>query len=197
TPVGVASAQETLVERSFLPHAAPDREDLLFRPTGQDAAGERFVDRDRDPELAAARDVRTVLEVVDEAQSDLHRIDGTFGVATLDVFQLVVREPGRAHEARVDELRHGSPGLLERDSALVGPVQEIDVEVIPSQPPKAVPARRQDLLTAEPAAASGEARLRRDLRRDEKAAADELQRRADDFLVARREIVLGRIEPVD
>src|SRR5690242_14765363 len=53
-PLRVAVAEQTLVERGLGPDAAPDLQDLLLRPAGQDAAGERLVDRDRDPELTAA-----------------------------------------------------------------------------------------------------------------------------------------------
>ena len=110
----------------------------------------RFVDDHADAELSATGNQLAIVEVVDHRKPGLHRIDRSLCVAALDVLQLVVRQSDRADESRVDELCHGSPRFLERDARVVGPMEEVDVELLTSEPAKAVAARRMNLVMAEP-----------------------------------------------
>ena len=89
-------------------------------------------------------------------------------MAALDVGQLVVREADRADEPGVREFRHRAPGLLEWNAGLVGPVQEVDVDLLSPEPAKTRPARGMDLFGAKPRAAAGHGGGRRGLRRDQK-----------------------------
>ena len=76
---------------------------------------------------------------------------GTLRVAALDVCELVVREADGAHEALVGEFCHRSPGLFERDSLLVREVEEVDVDVVASEPLEAAAAGGVDLVPPEAA----------------------------------------------
>src|SRR5436190_1701093 len=150
--LAVARPEKPLVEARLEPRAGPQRTNLLERPAREDPASERLVNRDRDPQLAPRRDRRAVVEVVDQAQPDLDRVDRALRVTTQDLLRRVVRDADRADEPGVHELCHRAPGLLERDARLVGPVEEVHVDVTPSEAFQARAAGRVDLLAAEAAA---------------------------------------------
>jgi hypothetical protein len=71
-------------------------------------------------------------------------------VAAFDVLEAVVGKADRSHEPAVRKLCHRAPCLLERNAGIVGPVQEVDVEVLAPETPQTVTARLQDLLALKP-----------------------------------------------
>ena len=75
-------------------------------------------------------------------------------------------------------------------------MEEVDVELVATETRQAVTARLQNLLPPEAAPAAGHSGAGRDLGRDQEGVADPLQSQPDHRLIARLEIVLGRVQPV-
>jgi hypothetical protein len=59
-------------------------------------------------------------------------------VTALDVLHDVVGHPDRPHEAGIDQFGHCTPGLLERHTGTVGPMQEVDIDLVAPEPTQAV-----------------------------------------------------------
>ena len=114
----------------------------------------------------------------------------------LDFLEAVLRQPNRAHEPLAHKLRHRTPRLVKRNAGIVGPVQEVGVEVFAPETFQTVTAGLLDLFTSKAASSSGHRSSGRNLRSDQEAVIDPFESRADQRLVTRREVVLGRVQPV-
>ena len=130
-------------------------------------------------------------EVVDQRQAVLNDVHAARRVARLDLLDGEVREADRAHEPFVDELAHRAPRLVERHAAgLVGPVEEVEVEMIDAEPLEAGTARRMQPLAAEGVA------VRVRLGRDHGLSREPAHRLPDHRLVGGVAVCLGGVEPV-
>ena len=76
-------------------------------------------------------------------------------------------------------------------------MQEVDVDVVTSEPLQALPAGVVNLVAAKPAAAAGHSLAGRDLRGDQELAGKLRERCADHLLVVCLEVVLRGVQPVD
>jgi hypothetical protein len=139
----------------------------------------------------------SIVEVVDETEPCLYDIDGVLPVASVDVVALVVRQPDASHETVGDESGHGAPGVRKRHSGLIGPMQQVQIEVVTAEAPEAHLTRSADLLRPEAGAAAAIDGPGSNLRTDKEGVRHLAQRGADDRFIAGVEVVLGGINPVD
>lgn len=118
-------------------------------------------------------------------------------MASADVFALVVRQPDATNQTVGDERGHRAPGVCQRYTSLVGPVQQVHVEVVPTDSPQAHLARHTHLVRPEATAAAAALRPRCNLGTDKESVRHLAQRGTDHRLIAGIEVILGRIDPVD
>ena len=118
-------------------------------------------------------------------------------MAALDVLDGVVRKSDRTDESGVGEFRHGAPRLLEGDAGAIGPVEEVEVEVLAPESAQARAAGCVDLIATEPRSAARDSLPRRRFRCDQEVVIDPSQGFSHQRLVAGVEVVLRGVEPID
>jgi hypothetical protein len=57
------------------------------------------------------------------------------GLAAPEHSEIEIGHAGRAHLARGDQLQHLGPGVLERSTRFVGPVELVQVDALDAKPP--------------------------------------------------------------
>jgi len=115
------------------------------------------------------------------------------GLAALDQILVEVRDPDEPYEAVVHEAGHRCPRLLDRDAALVRPVELIQVEVLGAESPQAPLAGRSDLFGAEPRPFGHGG----DLGGEPDLVPATRHRLTDELLRPAPAVDLGRVDPID
>jgi len=125
------------------------RHPLLREPVGEEARLHRAVDDNAGAVRGAPGDLGSGHVAADEGEGRLQRIDVPHRLADLEPLHVEVRDPGRPHLALLDQPHHDRPGVLERHSRLVRPVELVEVDPLDAQPPERVLALAPDALGAQ------------------------------------------------
>ena len=133
---------------------------------------------------------------VEHVPAVLHDVDAPHGHARLDLLELEVREADESDLAFAHDVVERLHRLLERGQA-VGPVHEVDVDVVGAEVLQALVDRRDDAL----AAAVAEVRLvpvvHAELGDDDRLVAAPAERLAERALGSAHAVALGGVEAVD
>jgi hypothetical protein len=114
---------------------------------GQEAAAERRVRHEADPELAQHRQHLGLRVARPEGVLALHGRDGMHGVRPTDGVDRGLREPVTAQLAGLDQLGEGADGVFDRDLR-VDAVLVIEIEVVGAKPAQRVVEGRAQVLGA-------------------------------------------------
>ena len=166
---------------------------------GQEAAAERAVGDEADPELAHRRQDLRLGIARPERVLGLQRGDRMDGLRAANRVRRGLGEPEVAHLALLDELGHRADGLLDRrrqvDAVLVVEVDRLDAEPLAATPRR--PSGRTRRLPLIPRYSPCAAAHVPELRRDHDLVAAAGDRLADELLVRDRAVHVGRVEEGD
>src|SRR5207302_8238876 len=167
-------------------------------PSGEEAAAERTVGDEADPELAAGRQDLLLRVAAPQRVFALQRRDRVDRVRATDRRRRCLGQAEKPHLALLHEVRHGAYGLLDRrrriDAVLV-----VEIDHADAQAREARLTRGANVigLAADAEAAAVFASQDAELGGDHDALAPSLHGFADELLVAADAVHVGGIEKVD
>ena len=167
---------------------------VLGEGAGQQPEGERPVRHDPDALLLAVREDLALHPAIEHVPAVLRDVDATDAHAGFDVCLLEVRHTDEAGLARLHDVVERLHRLLERRLA-IGPVHDVDVDVVGTELLEALVDRRLDPLAAAVAQVRLVAVAHAELGDDDRLVAPRAQRLAECLL--RRAVALGGVEAVD
>ena len=106
---------------------------------GEDARGHRRVGQVRDAAFGEPRHQLGPVVLDEQRELVLHRVDASDRLARLDEGPVEVRDAHVACQAFVADRDHRPPRVLQRDAALIGPVQLVEVDVVEVEPLQRIP----------------------------------------------------------
>ena len=170
----------------------------------EEAAPERRVGDEADPELAAGGQHPGLGVAGPQRVLGLHGGDGVDGVRAADGLRRRLAEPEVEHLARLHELGHRADGLLDRHVG-IDAVLVVEVDVVGAEPLQRAVDRAAHVLGRAVERADGREvagpRRRldapRELGGEDVLVAVALDRPPDELLVGHRPVELGRVEEVD